>query len=201
MINNTSTHGKQHELPSFSNIKIYYLSPNTTPYLQSLDQEIINSFKVSILNLLLKLYSILVFLLTFFIKIKAKYRKLLVENRVEEYDISQQLNISIIPVNIRNAIDFVVEAWNQINSNTIKNCWLKTDIILLDCNQDVDAELNFDKESNENDLNSTIQKLPYDDILPALDYIDSDKLIEDDVLLDDDKIVETVWLSHNTEIA
>jgi len=56
----------------------------------------------------------------------------------------------------------------------------------------VDAELNFDKESDENDLNSTIQKLPYDDILPALDYIDSDKLTEDDVLLDDDKIVKTI---------
>ena len=69
---------------------------------------------------------------------------------------------------------------------------MKTDIIPSDCNQYVDAELNFDKESNENDLNSTIQKLPYDDILPALDYIDSDKLTEDDVLLDNDKIVETV---------
>src|SRR6266542_3834371 len=110
LVDNAPTHSKQYELPSFSNIKIYYLPPNTTLYLQPLDQEIINSFKVIILNLLLKLYSILVFLLTFFIKIKAKYKKLLVKNRVEEYDISQQLNISIIPVNIRNAIDFVVEA-------------------------------------------------------------------------------------------
>src|SRR6266498_2501170 len=110
LVDNALTHGKQHELPFFSNIKIYYLPSNTTPYLQPLDQKIINSFKVSILNLLLKLYSILVFLLTFFIKIKAKYRKLLVKNRVEEYDISQQLNTPIIPVNICNAIDFVVEA-------------------------------------------------------------------------------------------
>src|SRR6266542_4925310 len=110
LVDNTLTHGKQHELPSFSNIEIYYLLSNTTPYLQLLDKGIIISFKVSILNLLLKLYSILVFLLTFFIKIKSKYRKLLMKNRVEEYDISQQLNISIIPVNIRNAIDFVVEA-------------------------------------------------------------------------------------------
>jgi len=34
--------------------------------------------------------------------------------------------------------------------------------------------------------------LLYDDILSALNYIDSDKLIKNDVLLDDDKIVETV---------
>jgi len=57
----------------------------------------------------------------------------LVENKVEEYDISQQLNTSIVPINICNAINFVVEAWNQVNSNIIKNCWLKTGIIPSDC--------------------------------------------------------------------
>jgi uncharacterized ParB-like nuclease family protein len=55
-----------------------------------------------------------------------------VENRVEEYDLSQQLNTPIPPVNIRNAIDFVVKAWNQVDSTTIKNCWLKTGIISPD---------------------------------------------------------------------
>ena len=54
LVDNAPTHGKQHELPSFSNIEIYYLPPNTTPYLQPLDQGIINSFKVSIINLFLK---------------------------------------------------------------------------------------------------------------------------------------------------
>ena len=71
LVDNAPTHSKQYELPSFSNIKIYYLPPNTTLYLQPLDQEIINSFKVIILNLLLKLYSILIFLLTFFIKLRS----------------------------------------------------------------------------------------------------------------------------------
>jgi len=33
-----------------------------------------------------------------------------VENKVEEYDISQQLNMFIIPVNIHNAINFIVKA-------------------------------------------------------------------------------------------
>ena len=69
---------------------------------------------------------------------------------------------------------------------------MKTGIIPSDCDQNMNAELNFNKKSDENDLNNAIQKLPYDDILPALEYIDSDKLTEDDVLLDDDKIVETV---------
>ena len=78
---------------------------------------------------------------------------------------------------------------------------MKTGIILSDCDQDVDAKLNFDKKSDENDLNNAIQKLPYNNILPALEYIDSDKLTEDDVLLDNDKIIETIRPSHDTKMA
>ena len=47
LVDNALTHSKQHGLPSFSNIEIYFLPSNTTPYLQPLDQGIINSFKVS----------------------------------------------------------------------------------------------------------------------------------------------------------
>ncbi|CAB4385877.1 unnamed protein product [Rhizophagus irregularis] len=129
----------------------------------------------------------------------AKYRKLLVENRVEEDDISQELNTPIAPVNIRNAIDFVVEAWNQVDLLTIKNCWLKTGIIPPDDERDVDIELNFNRENDENNLNDAIQKLPYDDILSGLEYINVDKLGEDEILLEDDEIVETVRSRHNAE--
>ncbi|CAB4386263.1 unnamed protein product [Rhizophagus irregularis] len=100
---------------------------------------------------------------------------------------------------IRNAIDFVVEAWNQVDLLTIKNCWLKTGIILPDDERDVDIELNFNRENNENNLNDAIQKLPYDDILSGLEYINVDKLGEDEILLEDDEIVETVRSRHNAE--
>ena len=109
------------------------------------------------------------------------------------------MNTPIIPINIRKAIDFVVEAWNQVNPTIIKNCWLKTGIIPSDDGLDVDVELNFDRNNDENDLNNAMQKLPYDDTLPVLEYINADKLSEDEVLLDDDEIVETVRPRHNAE--
>ncbi|CAB5316154.1 unnamed protein product [Rhizophagus irregularis] len=129
----------------------------------------------------------------------AANQTLRVENRVEEDDISQELNTPIAPVNIRNAIDFVVEAWNQVDLLTIKNCWLKTGIIPPDDERDVDIELNFNRENDENNLNDAIQKLPYDDILSGLEYINVDKLGEDEILLEDDEIVETVRSRHNAE--
>ena len=125
----------------------------------------------------------------------------MVKNRVEEYELSQELNTPITPVNIRNAIEFVVEAWNQVDPVTIENCWLKTGIISLEDEHDIDTKLDFNKENDENDLNNAIQKLPYDDILSALEYINADKLSEDEILLDDDEIIETVRPRDNKEIA
>jgi len=60
-------------------------------------------------------------------------------------------------------------------------------------------ELNFNRKNDENDLNDAIQKLPYDDALSELEYINIDKLSEDEILLEDDEIVETVWSRHNAE--
>lgn len=85
LVDNAPTHRKEDEIPSFSNIELCYLPPNTTVHLQPLDAGIINFFK-------------------------AKYRKLLVENRVEAYDLAQELNNQAASVTIRNAIDFIVKA-------------------------------------------------------------------------------------------
>ena len=125
LVDNAPTHGKEDEIPSFSNIEVYYLPPNTTAHLQPLDARIINSFK-------------------------AKYRKLLVENRVEAYDYAQELNNKASPVTIRNAIDFVVEVWNQVESTTIENCWIKTGI--LPSNSDESDEEDNDEEDNANTI-------------------------------------------------
>uniref|UniRef100_U9UAX0 Uncharacterized protein n=1 Tax=Rhizophagus irregularis (strain DAOM 181602 / DAOM 197198 / MUCL 43194) TaxID=747089 RepID=U9UAX0_RHIID len=51
------------ETIQLSNIKVYFLPPNTTAHLQPLDAGIINSFK-------------------------AQYRKLLIANRIEMYDLA-----------------------------------------------------------------------------------------------------------------
>ena len=179
LVDNAPTHGKEEEIPSFSNIELFYLPPNTTSHLQPLDAGIINSFK-------------------------AKYRKLLVKNRVEAYDLAQELNNKAAPVTIRNAIDFVVEAWDQVESATIKNCWKKTGILPSE-NDELDEEDNANsivkliEEEEQRDLEDAMSKLPFDDLLSAFNYINADELNNDDVFLLDDEIVETVRPNPNAD--
>uniref|UniRef100_U9SS30 DDE-1 domain-containing protein n=1 Tax=Rhizophagus irregularis (strain DAOM 181602 / DAOM 197198 / MUCL 43194) TaxID=747089 RepID=U9SS30_RHIID len=60
---------------------------------------------------------------------KAQYRKLLVANRVETYDLAQESSSDVTPVDILDAITFVSKAWNIVKSSTIEHCWEKTELL------------------------------------------------------------------------
>ncbi|CAB4464116.1 unnamed protein product [Rhizophagus irregularis] len=61
-------------------------------------------------------------------------------------------------LNIKEAIDYIAEAWNSVNQTTIRNCWIKTGILPssdyiiddvenlqeTDSLNDSDTEINFD---------------------------------------------------------
>ena len=81
---------------------VHFLPPNTAPYLQSCDTGIINSFK-------------------------AHYRKLYLQTVLEAIDSEKE----IPRLNIKEAISLCSEAWRNVTSQTIVNCWRKTEIVPL----------------------------------------------------------------------
>jgi hypothetical protein len=83
----------------FPQIKLLFLPPNLTSHLQPLDAGIIRAFK-------------------------AHYRKRMVKYLLQGAEEKNELPV----VNIKHAIDFTAAAWDQISSDTIKNCWRHTHI-------------------------------------------------------------------------
>ncbi|CAB4477994.1 unnamed protein product [Rhizophagus irregularis] len=71
-------------------------------------------------------------------KKRAQYRKLLVRNRIEAYEISQELNKKPTPINIHDSIDFKVNAWNSVSQQTINNCWKHTGILPINEMDEID---------------------------------------------------------------
>ncbi|CAG8686440.1 5372_t:CDS:1, partial [Ambispora gerdemannii] len=99
LVDNTTSHIVNEEL---EHVKVHFLSPNTTPYLQLCDAGIINSFK-------------------------SYYQKLYLQSILKAMDIGEQ----IPRLNIKEAIRFTSEAWRNVTSQTIVNCWRKTKIVPL----------------------------------------------------------------------
>src|SRR3989440_1894227 len=99
LVDNAASHIVSEEL---EHVKVHFLPPNTTPYLQPCDAGIINSFK-------------------------AHYRKLYLQCVLEAMDASKE----IPRLNVKEAIGFSSEAWQNVTRQTIINCWRKTEIVPL----------------------------------------------------------------------
>ncbi|CAG8436848.1 1536_t:CDS:2 [Scutellospora calospora] len=82
------------------------------------------------------------------------YHKLLLQNRIAVFDETNLTNELPDPVTIYDAIQFVVQAWNNVSENTIIHLWQKTGIIPLIeidkyLNTEVSAKINNDNEETE----------------------------------------------------
>jgi hypothetical protein len=87
-------------------------------------------------------------------------------------------------LNIKEAIDYIADAWKNVTQTTIQNCWIKTGILPSDNIDDVD-----DVNNDDDDINSDLNKL--EDLLSELPE-DSDGLLEYFQILDKEIPTEEV---------
>ncbi|CAB5392180.1 unnamed protein product [Rhizophagus irregularis] len=123
--------------PELTNIKLVYLSPNTTAHLQLMDADYVKN-----------------------------------------------------KLNIKEAIDYIAEGWNNVTQKTIRNCWIKTGILSTYNDDDVDkkdSELNLDDDEIENLLNHLPKS---DNIIEYFQILDHEILTKEN--LTDEEIVNLV---------
>ncbi|GET64012.1 CENP-B homolog protein 2-like [Rhizophagus irregularis DAOM 181602=DAOM 197198] len=87
--NNARCHESEN-INSLSNVKVHFLPPNTTSFLQPLDQGIIYS-------------------------LKAQYRKLLCQNRIQAYDFYEEGDPIPPPIDIFDSINLIADAWKKVS--------------------------------------------------------------------------------------
>jgi hypothetical protein len=122
-----------------------------------------------------------------------QYRKLLVRNRVEAYEISQELNKAVIPLNIYDAINFSKDAWNAVSQQTIFHCWQHTGILPQDDLDETDNEIEDDQGvCDELELQDLIYELPFDDFMDVNEFLHIDDCLKGDEGLTDDEIISMV---------
>jgi hypothetical protein len=89
-------------LDGLTNVKVRWLSPNTTPFWQPMDQGIIAAFKL-------------------------QYRKIWVLYMLQEYEADRDPQKT---VNLLYAIQWSVRAWEKVTCTTIKKCWYRSTCII-----------------------------------------------------------------------
>ncbi|RGB35767.1 hypothetical protein C1646_742090 [Rhizophagus diaphanus] len=138
---------------------------------------------------------------------KAQYKKLLVANRVETYNLAQESSSNVTPVDILYAITFVNEAWNIVKSSTIEHCWEKTDILTdfggnnpeekySDWNQDINDDIN----RITLELQEMIDELNLQNSITAERFIHIDDEIPIELLSDEEIIAAIISRPENDDI-
>ena len=51
-------------------------------------------------------------------------------------------------MNVKEAIDYIAEAWNNVTPTTIQNCWLKTGI-LPSYNEFIDEDIDYEEDDTD----------------------------------------------------
>ncbi|CAG8643251.1 3127_t:CDS:2, partial [Acaulospora morrowiae] len=118
--------GSVYRIPDLSNqrltnIKVEFLPPNTTAHLQLMDAGIIKSFK-------------------------AKYQEKYIRRILNQFENGEDIQKN--KINIKEAINYVAESWDEVTELTIMNCWKKTGILPLVSNDKVEFDENIHQESS-----------------------------------------------------
>ncbi|CAG8760349.1 4953_t:CDS:2, partial [Rhizophagus irregularis] len=106
--------------------RLVYLPPNTTAHLQPMDAGIIHSFK-------------------------AKYKQEFCRHLIRQFDsgVDHVKN----KLNIKEAIDYIAESWNNVTPTTIQNCWIKTETAdVLEYFQLLDREIPTEEHLTEEQI-------------------------------------------------
>ena len=109
-------------------------------------------------------------------------------NRIDAYERSTELQTTVTPINILDAINFCVEAWQSVKGDTIRNCWHKTGI--LPDSREVEMPL-AEIESDTESVQRLIDNLGFEEPITAEEYIN----VDDNVMtggLTDEEIVAVV---------
>jgi hypothetical protein len=104
-----STRAMLHGLETIklSNLTLAFLPANTTSVIQPLDQGIIAAWKMG-------------------------YKRKLLEWTIAEYDdAAEGTDLGKVQANVKQAITWAVEAWNELSNCTIRNCWVKSGLLPL----------------------------------------------------------------------
>ena len=156
--------------PRLFNVTLRYLPPSTTAHLQLLDAGIIAAFK-------------------------AHYRKLYLLHLISQYD----GKVPERKITLKDAVYFLVDAWKEVTSDTIKNCWHHTGILENGQRQVQPLEV---AKALQNDVQVLIDQIDiaYAEKLSATEYISIDQSEPALDFVSDNEIVQLVNRKHNNDV-
>ncbi|GES85996.1 tigger transposable element-derived protein 6-like [Rhizophagus clarus] len=124
-------------------------------------------------------------------------------NKIEAYEILQELNKGATPLNIHDTINFSSDSWNFVSQQTISNCWRYTGILPQNDMDELDDETDNDDNQairDEMELQDLIDQLLFNDPMNVKEFLHIDDFLKGNKGLTDDEIISMVKSNNEPEI-
>ena len=122
------------------------------------------------------------------------------QNRIKAFDNNQETGQPITEITIKKAIKYVAKAWDLVQPEVIINCWRKTNILLLNTDDDESIDVDnfidftdFDEYEEINKIQDFIDRLTpniYENPIPAEEYLKSEKEETIHQMVTDEEIIK-----------
>lgn len=158
LLDNAPSHPSEEQLKS-GEIRVMFLPPNVTSLIQPMDQGVLEN-------------------------LKRNYRRLLLEQILDQVDNGCNLVDCLKEINLKNVAYWIAEAWSQVKNSTLQKSWSK--IIKQE------MEPCADYENNNENLHELVVKIAGCENLTQADvceWINGDELVEE---LTDTELIKTV---------
>jgi hypothetical protein len=141
------------------------------------------------------------------LNVQAQYRKLLLRNKVKAFDNYNEYGTKPIEIDIKKCIKYVARAWDNVTQSTVKNCWLKADILPKDNEDEIDMDFHAEtqvllaqmKELEE--IQDLIDKLDLENPLNADEFVQFDNSeITTDMITNEEILKVILPNNHEREL-
>ena len=118
-------------------------------------------------------------------------------NRVKAFDNFNEYGIEPNEIDIKKCIKYAARAWDNVTNNTIKNCWLKADIMPEYGEPSDDESVNCRDHENSADIQLELEHLrEVEEVQVLIDKLDfEDPFTAEEFVLYDDSEVTTEMIS------
>lgn len=163
-------------ISNYKNVDILYLPPNSTSFLQPLDQGIIASLKLNYKNIILNKY----------ISSLDNYERINTANK------KTGISLCLKP-SIAEALYYMTLAFDQMKSSTVINCFIKANI-LSDRQKDMLNRILDENPIEEDKIMYTEKIYPFLDIIPNIEF-DTDEEYQMSII--DDELSNITDMNSN----
>jgi len=102
--------------------------------------------------------------------------------------------------NIKDAIDWVAQAWHNVSTSTIQNCWDKTGILVQNPRIDIVDEFIDLSDDNGTELQSLLNQLSTEHVT-AEEYVNLENSVQSNDALTVEDIVQTIQEPSEDELS